>query len=822
MATQAASLNIHTIRDSVAERVPSYMVPSLFIAVEGFPLMPSGKMDRRRVVQWLEDMDRQTYVRISTSESESKEEGSAADVQLQTVFAKVLNLPVEDVSLNMSFLHLGGDSISAMQVASALRSQGLNNITVQDIIRSKSIVQLAKKAAVRQDDAATVTRNETYDRPFDLSPMQKFFFQCVGDEFNHFNQSVVLQLGRRFEAREIEKAVEAVVAIHPMLRARFKKNESKLWCQEIAAKSSFRFRTHKVKSRAPEAFQATVNESQAALDVTDGPIFAVDVFDVAGGLTQVLSLVAHHLIVDVVAWGIILLDLQNLLNGIAPPPQSLSFPAWQQQQAEQARQEPGNKVLPMVDIPTADFDYWGMSGKPNFQEDVVSESIDLSPKDSMLLLGAQAALATEPLDVLLAAVLESFRKSFPGRPTPPIFNEGHGRETFQSSQDLSRTVGWFTTLCPIHLPVPPDEATDIVSTIRWVRDLRERIADKGRPYFAHRMLSIEGQERFAGHWPAEIVFNYLGRSLERKDSLLQMIENTSSDIGPRVPRFSLFEITAAVSQGSIQLSFLFNRHMQRQPEIRRWVHECRQTLINAVDQLLQLRPEPTLSEFKLLPLTYNGMSKLTTMLPSNITLNEIEDIYPASPMQNGILLSQMKNPGHYAYHCIMEIRCTDGRPVNQARLAEAWGVFVARHPAFRTVFVESLSKTGLVDQIVLKDAAPRVLFVECGDEETQETLRQQKPVDYREFAPPHRLTICKTDTNRTWCKLEISHAISDGGTISNLLNELARAYEGTLTSQDSAPSTGTSSPMFCPALPTRILGTGRRTSPGSSRATSQR
>ena len=112
-----------------------------------------------------------------------------------------------------------------------------------------------------------------------------------------------------------------------------------------------------------------------------------------------------------------------------------------------------------------------------------------------------------------------------------------------------------------------------MSTIRWVKDLRERIPDKGRPYFAYRLLTEEGQERFSGHWPAEVTFNYLGRmqNLERKDALLQKLDGVSTaDVGPDVPRFSLFEITALVAQGTIRLSFGFNRHMKRQPEIRNW------------------------------------------------------------------------------------------------------------------------------------------------------------------------------------------------------------------------------------------------------------
>ena len=792
LPSEIASFNIGSIRDRVCQRLPSYMVPSLWVAITEFPLMPSGKMDRRRVVQWLEKMDSDTYRTISTlGLEEPKDEVNDVESKLQEIFGKVLNLPAEDIRLNQSFLHLGGDSIAAMQVSSQCRAQGIA-ITVQDIIRSKSIAQLASKVSVTQDDSANA-KVEEYYLPFDLAPVQRTFFQSAGNCYNHFNQSVVLKLSRSFEVSEVEAALKSLVTIHPLLRGRYVTDESKTWRQRIEKEisGSFRLRHHNVQTGNDAHMRPIIDESQATMDITHGPTFSVDLFDIDDTFSQAIALVAHHLVIDVVSWGIVLEDLQNLLNGVTPPPQSLPFHSWAKTQAEQAKQDTASRVFPVSNVPLADMEYWGMSDRPNIHGDVISEDIELSPKDSMLLLGAQDALATEPLDIFIAALLESFRKVFPDRPTVTIHNEGHGREPFDPKQDLSRTIGWFTTLMPIHLPVASDEPTDMISTIRWVKDLRDRVPGKGRPYFAYRILTEEGQERFAGHWPAEVTFNYLGRmqNLERKDSLLQKMDGIStSDVGDEVPRWSLFEVTAMVAQGTIKMGFTLNRHMQRQPEIRRWISETRQCLVDAVDQLLSLRPERTLSDFKLLPLSYNGITKLNNVLPQGTTIDDIEDIYPASPMQQGILLSQLKHPEFYAYHCIFEVQSTEGRPVNPRKLAEAWQIVVHRHPALRTVFVESLSKTGLMDQIVFKEKPGRISWImDCSDKDTPANLRAQDSVDYREFNPPHRFTICKTNSGKVWVKLEMSHAICDGSSIPNILGDLARAYEGKLSRSDAGP-----------------------------------
>jgi amino acid adenylation domain-containing protein/non-ribosomal peptide synthase protein (TIGR01720 family) len=787
---QMASLNISTIRDHLCERLPSYMIPSLWIAITRFPLTPGGKMDRRRVIQYLEQMDSSMYRTISTLGLETtNDDANSTERKLQGIFAKVLNLPVEDIRLNQSFLHLGGDSIAAMRVSSQCRSQHLA-ITVQELIRAKSISALAASIAIHADTEALPVAQE-YNLPFELSPIQRLFFSTVGGEYNHFNQAELFRLARSFELDEIRVALTSLVAIHPMLRARFFKNERNVWQQLIEkdTNSSSRLRQHRVATS--DDMQSIIDGSQTTLDIIAGPVFAIDVFEIDDTFSQAIAMVVHHLVVDVVSWGIILEDFQGLLQGFSPPPQSLPFHTWLQQQSAEAKQASSSRVFPVGTITPPYLDYWGMENVRNIHADVIEQNIALSTRDTMLLLGAQDALGTETLDILVAALLESFRKVFPDRPTVTIHNEGHGREPCNAKQDLTRTVGWFSTLSPIHLPVSSEDSTDLVSTIRWVKDVRERTPGKGRPYFAYRQLTEAGQTRFASHWPAEVIFNYHGRlqHLDRKDSLLQKVEGVDSkEVGDNVPRLALFDITAAISQGAIKMSFGFNRHMKRQTEIRAWIAECRQTLIDAVDQLLQVRPERSLSDFKLLPLTYDGMSRLSTALPTGTAIAEIEDIYPASPMQQGILLTQMKHPELYMYHAILEVQCTDNLQVDPRRVAEAWQVVVNRHPALRTVFMDSLARDGSQSQVVLKNKPGRISFVtDVEDFNAARTLREQPGIDCREALPPHSMTICKTKSSKVWVKLELSHAINDGTSITNILGDLSRAYDRKLTRADSGP-----------------------------------
>ena len=157
-------------------------------------------------------------------------------------------------------------------------------------------------------------------------------------------------------------------------------------------------------------------------------------------------------------------------------------------------------------------------------------------------------------------------------------------------------------------------------------------------------------------------------------------------------------------------------------------------------------------------------------------------------MQQGLLLTQSKNPALYTYHTIFQVQATDCTPVDSRKLAEAWQVVVHRHQALRTVFIDSLARNGSKDQIVIKEKAGRVqMFADCDDSNAAIMLRDQPPIDCSDVTPPHRLSICRTKAAKVWIKLELSHAINDGTSVTNILTDLANAYARKLTRADAGP-----------------------------------
>ena len=791
VARKEAEHHVRSMRDYVSCRLPPYMVPSNWIVLQEIPLLPSGKLDRRRMALLVEDMPENIHSELSGSDPENdKVQGSEVEQQLQLVWSKILHLPVEQIGLDKNFLYLGGDSISALQVASLCRTEGLG-VTVQDIMRRQSIAHLAQCVTLPR---SAEYGDEDYDTAFDLSPIQRLFFDWVGNDYNHFNQSIMLKLTERRDVDKISTAVTALANSHSMLRAHFERQGSSGWVQRLdkEASSSYRFTAHSGPSSSGR-ITSIVEQTQQSLDIQLGPVFGVDLFEFEEGSLQVISIVIHHLVVDIVSWGVILEDFEALLlSENATIHTSLPFQTWSRLQSEHSTSKTSVGTQAYSNTPVANYAYWGMLDKANTYGAVKTLEFGLNTETTANLLGpSQRSLQTELVDILLGSILYSFRRSFPDRDSlPTIFNEAHGREPWEPSHDLSRTIGWFTTISPVFLPDEAPQDSDITKVIRWVKDQRSRNAGKGREYFSNRMLTEEGREDCASHWPMEIAFNYLGqeKQFKRSGALLQPLDelSTGSDIGSSVPRFALFEISASVVEGALKISFKYSRDIQRQDGIQLWASELKKALHVSSERLLELGSQSTLSNFPLLPLGYSSIETLQARLPSLgvSSLADLQDVHGCSPMQQGLLLSQIKNAGQYMYQSIFKVSSVDRAiHVDAPRLSRAWEIVVKRHSMLRTVFIESVSHEGLMDQAVLKEVSPRLVLLNSDTAMAVGFLQGQKPLGFAEPQPHHQLTICQERDGAIFCKLEMSHALCDGTSIPLIIRDLAQAY----TDQPSIP-----------------------------------
>jgi non-ribosomal peptide synthase protein (TIGR01720 family) len=425
----------------------------------------------------------------------------------------------------------------------------------------------------------------------------------------------------------------------------------------------------------------------------------------------------------------------------------------------------------------------------------------LDKETTAAMLGkCHAAFRTEPVDLYLAAVISSFAQAFPDRQTPTIFDEGHGREMEDTDLDISRTVGWFTTLKPIHVPVAADD--DMTHTIKITKDRRRQLSSwNGHKYLASRVADKSGEVVTVAGSAIEILFNYEGQyqQLEREGARLKMLPLPAEDVGKDVRRFSLFEISSVVKDGQLHFTFGYNKLANHQDKIQQWVKGCSDTLQLMAQRLTQvLGVNYTLSDFPLMPFDYQTIDEFSkntapgqlSALTKNTSVPMIEDVYPCAPMQQGVLLSQAKEPLTYAVQYMWLAVTPEGNPlvVDIDRMRHAWEEVVRRHVVLRTVFLENLTGDGLYGQVVLEDLKVDFQVIECGSSDPVAVLSQLPKMLYQLGGLQHKLTVCTTPEGHGYVQLDVSHSIIDGGSVTNIAHDLAVAYSGQLDSLPTAPS----------------------------------
>ena len=549
--------------------------------------------------------------------------------------------------------------------------------------------------------------------------------------------------------------------------------------------NSYRLNHQDVESEGE--VEGIISTSQQSIDCFVGPLLSVDLINVPGQ-SQILSLVGHHLVVDIVSFRLILEDLEELIQEpTKSSTASMPFQMWSAKQTEQA--ELDEEVKNELEVaPPHNFNFWGVDESISYGEVEISAFEVSQESTSLLLTGCHESLHTETVDLLLACMLHSFAQAFPGGPVPVINNEGHGREPWDPSIDISRTVGWFTTLYPIWVPgLSADQ--DLLQTVAHVKDSRRRAADNGRAFFAHRTLSAAGRNKFPHPVPMEMSFNYLGqnRDLQNQKGLFQLADTMvgetregggAADFGRDTPRFALFEISAAVIEGQLRFNFSYGRSIKHKDQVQVWLKHCQALLEQLPHQLLAAPPTKTVSDFPMLKMSSDQLEQIESgIMPRyGITsLHAVEDMYPCTRMQQGILLSRCRNPLLYAVHTTFEVRGLGSEKNTVFRILAAWSKLIAHHSMLRTIFVDRLTPSTPFGQVVLKDIGylqPALLTCEDEDQ-VMATFASRDIVPYHDS---HRFSVCTaTKTGAVFCRLEMNHAAMDGASISILLNDLREA-----------------------------------------------
>lgn len=855
-----AGSQIATIKHNLRSlpTVEPKVIPEVWVPLDDIPSLPdSGEIDRRKLRTWVQNANQDVYEKVMSLCTDQPLQPPATEMEksVQKLVARVLQVPPDQVGMNFTFAQFGGDEVTAMALVTNARVESIF-LESHEILQSNNTLAhlatlatqrggLAHKWAAEEEEKIAVDGEEYSPyHYFELSPMQKLYFntamggdsiqRAAADGSYRFNQSLLLRVAKCFSVQEISDAIDAVVGHHSMLRARFSRVRND-WIQRILpdVDNSYLFTSRTVSTN--EQLESEVHRVQTSLNIEDGPVFAVAHFSTADG-HQMIYLAAHHLVVDLVSWRLIIRDLDELLqSGSLLSQRSMPFQKWTELQKLDAQVPSGG--LPF-DISPGDLSYWGLSDSPNTYGDASEASFSLTAElTSILETTCCQVLQTDAVDVYVAALMLSFAQTFPDRSVPDVWNQEHGRDLWSNDIDITETVGWFTTLCPLNQHITP--ASDFIDILRRMKDTRRAVPHRGAHYFASKFFpgndepssGLDGTRPLSPNflqiatrdWPIEILFSYagslqnLGKDPLSGDGVLEQmilpgrtLDSRTSDIGPAVGRIALFEVNTTIDQGSAKIKFLYNRKSLHADKITAWINNYEHLLLEAIGRLRFHDPELTLADIPQLwatGVTYEGLDRLNRVIVADLGLSSVKDIeavYPLTPVQQSVLVSQDRqmrfhaggSGGNDSYnyvpnlsnnsnanachiHTMYEFASSDGAPVDLERICAAWGQVVARYPALRTVFIDSVAERGLYNAVILRRSSPNMLFLDATpSEDPVDTLNNLPPLTAfpaLKSVPRHRLTVCHSPM-KTVIKLDVSAALCDMMSVNTLIADLRRGY----------------------------------------------
>jgi len=132
--------NVNQVRNDLSTQLPTHMIPTVWLAVEELPFLPSGKLDRKSVAQWIANMGRNvsSHNALRSAQQEPQHPRSPIGYKFRQMITQVLRVDADQLQTDLSFSSIGGDSIAAMGAQSRCRDKGIK-IRCQDIVKSNSI-----------------------------------------------------------------------------------------------------------------------------------------------------------------------------------------------------------------------------------------------------------------------------------------------------------------------------------------------------------------------------------------------------------------------------------------------------------------------------------------------------------------------------------------------------------------------------------------------------------------------------------------------------------------------------------------------------------
>jgi amino acid adenylation domain-containing protein/non-ribosomal peptide synthase protein (TIGR01720 family) len=752
------------LRAFLETSLPGHLVPSALVILDELPLTSNGKVDRKGL----------PAPRMRASQAYVAPRGPDEEL-LARVWAEVLG--VERVGRDDNFFDLGGDSILSIQVVSRARQLGLR-FTSKDVFLRQTLAALALSAT---REFAVPASQDPVPGPVPLSPIQRWFFETTTVHRERFSQRVSVELAADIDRDTLRTAVEALPRHHDALRMRFALVHGEWWQENAEPGTAGVFQLADPDAPVGPAGPA----GPAVFCLGTGPLFGTWLIESRPRPRLVLT--AHHLVVDGVSWRILLEDLRTAYRQVAAGqpvdlgPKTTSFRNWSQRLHDHVATGGFDAQLTYwanaASVPDVTNGFHPLAGSGQVADDgaVAERSVTaaLAAADTEVLVRDASVAYRTRVDDLLLSALGRVLCRWAGRDRIMTELEGHGREELFDDIDLSRTVGWFTTLYPFEMRIPPDGGWATV--VKSVKEQLRAVPDRGLSYGALRYLA---RASLADYRPL-VRFDYLGRfDTGGDDPHIGAPSGIWLDKSVTPSATSRLDVTAFVAAGGgLQFEWTYSPRAHDERTVARLAEET----ISALREIVAHIDEPgsggyTPSDFPLTTLNQKELDRVTG------DGRGVEDVYRLTSMQAGMLFHSLSEPGSY-----LEQVCFTLADVPDLRaLGRRWQQAVDSIPVLRTaVLWEGLSEPV---QVVHRTATLPVAFydwsgipVPVQEDEMRQLLSGDRAAGLDLGNPPlMRVTLIRLAGTAVRVVWMFHHLVLDGWSTSQVLSEVLSTSSATV------------------------------------------
>ncbi|GAX51781.1 amino acid adenylation domain-containing protein [Streptomyces olivochromogenes] len=769
-------------RAALAGRLPEALVPTVLVVLDALPLTAHGKVDRKSLP--VPDLTVPTLSRtVRTGEEDI----------LRTVVAEVLGLP--EVGVDDGFFALGGDSISSLQVVSRARRAGLV-ITARDVFRHRTPAAIAAVARRAADDTAEESADDEGVGELELLPIAHQLRETVAhlpQEAREFSQYVTVTVPTGLRQDLLERAVQALLDRHDALRLELTSPVPGLWSLRtlpqgaVPAADVVRRHTAPADADQDALLAEQVAVARARLRPEDGlMVQAVLIEEGEGAATARLLLVVHHLAVDGVSWRILLPDLRAACEGLAAgsaprlDPVPVSYRTWAKSLSEEARSARRVGELPL---------WSGQDGQTTVLTDRPLDPardthataghlrLELpAAATAALLTRVPAACHAEINEVLLTALALAVtghgRARGQSATGARIELEGHGREQIAGGLDVSRTVGWFTSVYPVLLDTGEPGAS-LGTVLGRVKETLRALPDHGIGHGLLRHLNPQTATVLARGTTPQLGFNYLGRFTADGGDWSMRAGASGLTAAPATPLRQPLDVVAVTEDrpdGPVLVAdWTWAGELLDETDVRqlaeRWF-QALEALVAHADGTAAGSRIP--AEFPLVAVSQGEIDAYER------ELDGITDILPLSPLQRGLLFqAEFDRQGMDAY-TLQVVMDVDG-PLAVAELRAAALALLDRNPALRACFRER--DAGEPVQVI--PAAVELPWTEvdltgAGDADAEVERRTDEEWLHRfdvTRGPLTRFTVFRIADDRHRVLWTTHHLLVDGWSLSAVLAE---------------------------------------------------